>query len=259
MVTTSLDRIVRDALMRMGYPIHYYLPFMVAAKNCLAVLSQDDLRVINTKKLTVNKFNEAQIPDDYLDYSAVNIPVGQTLKKLVQDDKINSLANYDANFNQIVYGANGATDMAGPNTIYGYLYPFYLNTTTYNEYGESIGRFFGFGAGIQDDTFKIIPERNVIQMTENLSTNFIVLEYISSGMSSDAATKITSYATETIVSYILWQLKENSRSYGLGERQIAQQEFIFQRKILRARISGLTIEVLKRLSQKASYSSPKTI
>jgi len=257
MISTTLDAIVRDAIMRKGYTIHWYIPFMVSAKNCLRELSLDDLKVINTKKLPVGNYNEVDLPNDYLDYAHVNVAAGQNIRPLVETSRINSLINYNNSFEPVLYSQNQVSETS-PQPFYGYLYPFYFNTVTYNEFGESIGRFYGFGAGVQDDTFKIVPERNQIQLTEHLSADFIILEYISDGMNSDSATRIPTYASETISAYINWQLKENSRSYGLGDRQLAEQEYIKQRKILRARMSGLTLEVLKRISQKSSYASPKS-
>jgi hypothetical protein len=85
------------------------------------------------------------------------------------------------------------------------------------------------------------------------------MQYIGSGMNADAATQITPYAFETIDAYIMWQMKENSRTYGDGEAERARQLYIAERQILRARLSPLTTEVMKRAMQRATYSSPKSL
>lgn len=255
MTTVTLDAIVRNCLLRKRYPIHFYLDFMVYAVRCLAELSLDDLKVINTKILPVNSYNAVDLPNDYLDYVTVGIKSGQNIKPLVETTKINSLTDKDSNFASVSY--NSTDNNSDLQLYYGYSYPFFWHTVSWNQFGESIGRMFGFGAGIQDDVFRVVPERNQIQLTENLSVTEIVLEYVSDGMSSDSATRITPYAYETIAAYINWQVKENSRSYGLGDRQVAQQEYIAQRKILRARLSDLTPEVLRRIIQKNSFGSPR--
>ena len=45
----SLNAIVRNVLLRRGYPLHYYMQFLVNAKDCLREMSLDSLDVINTE------------------------------------------------------------------------------------------------------------------------------------------------------------------------------------------------------------------
>lgn len=258
MTLTTLDAIVRDCIMRRGYTLHWYIGFMVAAKNCLRELSMDSLRVINTKFLPVDEnTNEVEIPGDYLDYARVGVQAGQYIKPLVETDKLNSIQNRTSDFAPIEYN-NINTEQDDAELLYGYAFPAYWNTVTWNSFGESIGRLFGYGAGSQEDTFKVIPERNVIKINEQLSVPRIILEYISDGTDANAATQITPYAYETIAAYILWQHKLNNRTYTMADRQEAEQEFIRQHKKLRARKSPLTLEVLRRIVQKAAYGAPKS-
>lgn len=254
---TSLDAIVRNVILRKRLSLHWYIDFMVHAVNCLRELSMDDLKCVNTKLLTVDAYNAIDLPNDYLDYTRVGIKAGQNIKPLVETDKINSLVNRNpADLSPTTYG-NANADNSTAALYYGYSYPFFWHTVTWNQYGESVGRMFGFGAGIQDDVFKVVKERNQIQLTENLSVSEIVLEYISDGTSADAATAVTPYAYATIAAYIDWQIKENSRSYGMGDRQLAKSEYVSQRQILRARLSDLTPEVLERIIQKNSFGSAR--
>ena len=127
----------------------------------------------------------------------------------------------------------------------------------YNDYGENIGRSFGFGAGHQEDTFQIFKERNQIQLDQTYSVENIVLQYVSDGQEADAATQIDPYAIKTIQAYIGWQTRENNRNYNMGERQMAQNEYVRERKILRARKADWSVEKIKRIVQKNSQASPK--
>ncbi len=257
MTYATLDGIVRDFIMRRGYTIHDWIRFMVYAKNCLREIGLDDIQFINTARLPIGDQNQVDLPNGYQDYVNVNLQVGQHLKPLVETDKINPLINRDADFNPIRYDETTTTDNG--NVTFGYLYPFYWHTVTWNNYGEFTGRMFGSGAGFPDDTFSVFPERNQIQITERLSADFIVLRYISNGMNADAATQVNYYCYETISAYIMWQMTEHNRTYGIGDRQRAQQEYITQRQILRSRLSDLTKERLIRSLQKATYGSPKSI
>jgi len=257
MTTVTLDQIVRNFIMKRGYTIHWWCPFMIYSKDCLRILSEDDLKVINTVKLPVDtSTNAVELPNDYLDYVNVGVQCGQNVKPLVETDKINPLVAMTSTFTPTTYGSiqSNTTNQV----FYGGLYPFYYNSVMWNDYGEPIGRLFGLGAGVQDDVFSIFPERNQIQLTEKISVDHIILQYISDGMNSDAATKINPYAYETIDAFICYQMKSNTRTYSQGEAELAKQEYITQRQILRARMSDLNSETFTRLLQRATYGAPKS-
>lgn len=255
MTTTTLKSIVNNVLLQRGYSLHWYLQLLLYAKDCLRELTFDDLHVVNTKILPLTDYKAAKIPSDYVDWSGVFVKAGQKLRPLVEDNHISPLYNYDSNFvPQQFADGNQNTPIFYQNSIV----PIYWRMTTYNEFGENTGKLFGIGAGNPTDTFKVIKERSEIQLNEHSEATEIVLSYISNGQNADAATNIDAYAQNTIEAYMLWQLKENNRTYGEGEKERARQMFISERKILRARMSDLNINKLKRIVQKNSQQSPKT-
>jgi hypothetical protein len=262
MTTASLDYIVKNALGKKGYPLHYYLQCMLYASDCLRELTFDDLRVINTKILPINtNINTAQLPDDYQDYVTVGVMVGQRLRPLTPTSTLNPITNLNSgsNFEEIEWNDNTTSSDSGQSALYYGALPYaQWFTTHYNDFGENIGRFFGLGAGYQEDTFQVFKEKGIIQIDQKLSVDNVVLQYISDGQSADAATQINPYAIKTIQNFIFWQLKEHNRNYGVGERQVAQNEYIRERKILRARMSDWSIEKLKRIVQQNYKGSIKS-
>jgi len=256
MTLTNLNSIVNNVLNRRKYSIHFFLEFLIYASDCLRELSMDDLKVVQAKKLSVNEYNAVDLPNDYLDYVKVGVEVGQNVRPLVETSGLNRMVNRDADFNPIPY-YNPQKGNTNP-IQYGYLNPINWWGVNFNEYGEFTGRQFGAGAGVQTDVFTVVKERNQIQLTDHLTgLETIVLEYISNGQSADAATQIDSYAIATIEAYILWQMKESTRTYSEGERERAKQEYITQRQILRARMSDLTMEKIKRIIAENTYLAPK--
>ncbi len=255
MTTITLDQIIRNYLLRRGYTLHHYLESLVYAKDCLRELSFDDLHIINTKLLTVNTDdNTVPLPEDYVDFCLVGVQVGQNVRPLVLNEKINRLRNYDDDFNAEFFN-NPPTNSTNP-IYYNYLYSYYWNLSTFNEYGEFTGRLYGY-QGIYTDTYNIIPERNEIQLNQHLVVDEIVLQYISNGLDATSVSKITPYAQATIEAYITWQHKQCSRHYNNQDRQMAEMEYIKQRKILRARMNTLTIQEVKRILYKSSVATPK--
>ena len=258
MVSTSLDKIVRTLLMKKGYPLHYYCQFLVYGREALRELSMDDLKVYNTKLLPINDYNAIDLPNDYLDYVTVGVMVGQAVKPLVENRKLNVLNNHDTDLNIIKWGDNLVADNQSQVQLYYGAFPYSSwYTVRWNSYGEAIGRRFGSG-GTYVDTFVVVKERNQIQLNEKIDgLDYIYLQYVSDGSDSGAATIIDPYAEMTIQSYVNWMHKENNRTYSSNDRMLAKQEYVNQRGILRARKSDLTLEVLKRIIQKNSIAANK--
>lgn len=250
----SLDKIVKGVLLQKGYSMHYYMQCLVYARDCYRELTFDVLRSVNSVLLNTNDSAYATLPTDYVDWTKVGVRVGQLIKPLVYSESINRLPNYDDSGSIVPY--NGLTD--NNKTYYGYLDGLYWGVTShFNSNGEFTGRFYGMGAGVQTDVFKIIPERCVIQLHETMANTTIVLEYISDGSCCSSATGVDPYAQACIDAYIKWQLKENRRDYSEGEKARAQNEYTRQRKILRARKNNMGVEEVKRLMQQAYHGGHK--
>jgi hypothetical protein len=242
MVITSLDTICKNVLLQQQLPMHYYIECLTHAANCLAELTKDDLKIIKTERLTLNDLANHCLPEGYLDFTKVGIEIGQMVRPLVPENSINRLPNYD----------DSGTAIAYTDTITSYVPALIWSTTIYNDYGEYIGREYGSGAGFQTDTFKIIPERNIIQCKETLKNCDIIMEYISDGSCVDDATGVDPYAKESIDAYIKWKRSKSRDNIYSPEGQ----EYARQRKILRAR-KAMGYEELKRIYQDALYASPK--
>lgn len=246
-----VDTIIRNFLLRNGYSIHWYLQSLVYTKDCLREM-QFQLPLpnsINSKNIPVNTTDRSvTLPDDYHDFCGVGIPVGQFTKPLLQYEPITRIKNLDTNTGlPTTYGSNDNVITVLQGNI-----NWYYSVT--NNVGEHIGRQFGRGAGREFDTFKIIKERNEIQLNENLSTDFIVLDYISDGMDVDAATRVDPYTQSAIEAYIKWQMKECRRDFSEGEKQRAKGLYEEEINNVRAYLSDVTLDDVKR-SLRRSYKS----
>lgn len=250
MTTISLDSIVKNILMKRRYPFHYYIYFLVYAKDCLRELTFDNLEIIRYKVLTLNSNNALPMPNDYQDVTGVYVRQGQYLVPLTEDNSLDLVPNYDANFDIQPYSQGIASSTGEANQIVyynGLLSPYwYLNN--WNAFGENLGRQFG-GIGAMPDTYRVNKARNEIKINENLANLEYVLEYISNGMDADSATHIDGYAQNCIEAFAMWQFKACNRTYGINEERIAEQSYIKERQILIARLSDLTIERMKRITQ----------
>lgn len=234
---TSLDRIVRSVLNQNGLTMHWYFPFLKLAADCLRDQHFDRLRVVQCKKLEVDtRDRSVPLPCDYLDWVKVGVEVGQMVRPLVQMDSINRLNNYDENGQITTYGRATEDDYDVWNRA--------SLDITHNIHGEHIGRLFNFRTNNSREGFKEIRERGVIQLSEEVSADYIILEYISDGTQLvDAASKINPYATRTIETYIEWKKSPNRNNIYSPE---ADQHFAAA-KILRARMNPLTVADYRRI------------
>lgn len=235
----SLDHIVKSVLLAKGYSLHFYMQCLLHARNCLRELVFDDLRVVKTVLLDVNDYYSVSLPCDLVDVVRIGVLYGQHVRPLVEDTGINRLNNLDSAGLKVPYYT--ATDS---NTLY---------------YGYLPTALWGGGTGSRsyNDTYKFLPERKEIQLNEGFGYANAVLEYISDSSCADSATAVDPYAQATIEAYIKWQLMENNRTYGLGEKRDAKYEYITQRKILRARKDPLTTDMVRRIFQRSVTSAPK--
>lgn len=247
----SLDQIVKNILLKRRYPIHFYLDFLIPAKDGLRELSFDlPMQTLRYQILTLDSNNQAALPNDYSDFARVSVRIGQYLHPLVEDNSLDTIPNFDSSFVEQPY-INGVASITAANQQYyyptGYLSPYWW-MTNYNAFGENTGRMFG-GTGSMADTFKIDKARNIIQVNQYLAIQECVVEYIGNGLDADSATHIDPYAQATIEAYALWQFKEHNRTYSNNDAQLAQQDYIRERGILTARFSDLSLDRFKRVVQ----------
>jgi hypothetical protein len=251
MTVISLDQITKNILFKRGYSLHWYIDFLVAAKDAMREIAFDDpIFAIRYKVLPVNQDgNTAELPNDYQDYCRVSAWVDGYIRPLVEDNSLQLVTNYDSNWDIQPYSNGIATDSNNQLTFYnGYLTPYWW-MVNWNVYGENLGRQFG-GVGLYADTFRLDKTKNQIKINENISIDNIVLEYISNGMDADSATHIDSYAQNAIEAYAMWQFYLHNRTYSQNEAELMYQKYVTERQILRARLSDLTIINLKRIVQR---------
>jgi len=253
MTTISLDRIVKNILLKRGLSLHWYLDLLVYCKDGLREIAFDDgILAVRYTALPVNQNdNTVELPNDYQDYTRVSAWVDGYLRPLVENNNLQLVPNYDDTFDVQPYSDGIALSVPQQqNLMYqnNSLTPYWY-MVNWNNFGENTGRMFG-GIGNYIDGFRIDKSRNRIKIDDNLFIENIALEYISDGMDADNATQIDSYAQFAIEKFAIWQFKEHNRTYNQNEAQVAKADYEQERQILRARLSDLTIDNLKRMIQK---------
>lgn len=252
---STADRITKSILMNHKYPVHWYTEVLKYVSDCLAELSMDDLKIVNSVWLNLNAYKAAPIPPDFIDYVRIGRPNGEYVRPFIQNEGYNRMNNYDASGNKIPWPQvpNGGMDL----TIFGIPYfTFYMNM--YNSRGENIGGLYGYRTDGSPFTFDIIPERNEIQFDSALDCDQLVMDYISDGRNANAATMIPIYAEATLRAYVDWQLEEYNRSTPASEKERLKNWYLGQRVVLRGRMNDLTIDDYLGVYRNSYNAAPKT-
>ena len=237
----TLDKLVRGALMSKGYSMHWYIQFLHYGVQALRELNFDVLKNVKSVRLPVNSYKAATLPCDFVEYVRVGSEAGQFIAPFGEKrQSFNRLNKFDSNGNKISYSDIEAANGILPNNWEGFWYTNYIN-----DKGEHLGRIFNNVNGFRD-SFVILRERSEIQLDVDFVGTEIVLDYISDGLTTTASNAIHPYAAATIEAYIFWKLREHSRAYNLGERQMAKDEYYNQLRILRARMANIDVVDIQR-------------
>lgn len=246
MYLVTIDSIVRSALLSQGLSIHYYYQFFHYAHKCFRELLMDTLRTIQTVELTVGDANAIKVPADFIDWVKVGYKRGQFVKELGQRDTIARVPNRDANGNEIAYA-----DVERSVGKYADVWSGYYLFVNGNDNGEHLGKIFGHGNGTMQNSFKFVPERGEIRLDVSFQKgDKILVEYIGYGQASNTTTRVTAYAQDTIENYIVWKYKQSLRNATIADKQLAQQDFYNSLRILRGRLSEVSITDIIRSSRK---------
>ncbi len=254
MKQTTIDNIVRGYLFSAQRPIHYYVQALHYALECLQELNYDTLPNIRSTLLTVNAFNEVTLPDDYVDLTFIGEKVGQYIKPLVLSPTYNRLPNLDDQSAQIPYARPENIDFSSYfNVGSGYWFSGFVN-----DHGEHLGRHFGRGNGLEKDGYKVIEERNVIQLNTSIREGCIIyIEYLNFD-DTKTSSLVSKYAEKAIKAYIAWQFKEWGKRTPLSEKERYKRMFSNEHRKLRARLNPMGKEEILRVIRNNFKQSIKT-
>ena len=246
----NLDMIVRRSLLEKGYPIHYYAEYLFHAASCIRQLSTDTLKIVNAERLPINSYHAVDLPDDFVDDVALCIPIGEFLKPVPKNDSLSPLRVTNPTTSQFSLYRNRPRDEQ--ETVFG-INPSWLWYWNVNDYGEPTGRFYGASGGERANGYKVLKERNQIQLTETFAGESVVLMYISDGQSVNNATRIDMLAFSAIQAYIDWKTSPNASRKDSAEAR----SYYSEKRQLRAKLNDLTPIDIKNIVRKNFMASIK--
>ena len=248
MTLYTLDNIVRETLATREYPMHWYLSFMVHAVKCVRELNMDVMQNTKSVRLPVNTYGAVTIPSDYVDFVRIGVEKGPHIQPFQPKASYNRLNNFDDQGNKIPYG---------DSTVYNNSLPYdrelFWYSNAFNDKGEFRGRVFN-NTPAYKNSFIVVRERGEIQLDPDISVDEIIMDYITDGLACGSDTCVHPYSAMCIESYILWQMKEHSRSYSRQESELAKAEYYNQLRVLKGRMNGIDVNDIIR-SLRSAYTA----
>lgn len=144
--------------------------------------------------LTMSDLNTVQLPNDYVQYYKIGIPIGGKLWNLGLNNDILLPRDLECgdDARELFAGNQGFSSFSG-----GFFYTSHMNN------GEWVGGLYGVGGGFRQAHYRIDEERNQIVFDSVVPNSEIVLEYKASGISSQ--TLVPRVVSATVIAYIHWR------------------------------------------------------
>lgn len=254
MVSYTLDQIVREYLIELGdVNLNRYPRVLQYGISGLRELQMDVSGTPTSVILPVTDTDIVNLPNDYINYTRIAIPG--------TDGQLHSLGvNPNMSLKRDYTNCGVITKDTGTNT--GTEVAAYLGWEWYTDNfrnGEFTGKFFGLGGGNNvNGYYRIDLEHGVIQLSEiSNTTTHIFLEYISNLNSVNGNFMVHPFILESLKAWIYWKSIERNRTYGLGEKQMAQQNYMKAYANSLARFNSATFEEWNATFRRSTMLTPK--
>jgi hypothetical protein len=220
MVTITLDEVIRKTLNKSGLPLHYYIKYLVIARDGLKELNFSILPSENTEELVLDANNEAALPNDFVGEVAVYKSEGDKLIELPHNHLISSFNNTQP------------FDVVDPIFSTGESIPLYAD-----EFRSDVGRQFGH-VYPRIDGYRIITELNKIRVDNTSELEKVYLKYVTLPQKVNNKTLIHPFIEPAIVAYINWQVAEYASD---RNTLVKRNEFYNQRRLAKANLNRVNI------------------
>lgn len=235
MKTKTVNILVREKLLSLRYPIHYYLPVLHYALTCLDELSQYHNFGGNVKelKITATNYGRVVLPSDVVDVIDVYALVAGERK----DFKYNSDLTIIQKFSGVTpvpwletdtslpeYNETGSSALLEQTSSYEYPTIFYPSDQVDYEYNIDLAN-------------------SQVVLGPRVDTTEIYVRYLSSGASGTVVNLVHPYAVAAIHAYIDYQISESERR-AQSETMRKRDEYYNERRLLRGKMNPLSVSQL---------------
>jgi hypothetical protein len=220
MVTITLDEVIRKTLSKTGLPLHYYIKYLIIARDGLKELNFAILPSATTTKLTLDSKMEATLPNDFVGEVAVYKAEGDKMIELPHNYAVSS------------YNSATAFDVVESVSSTGSIFPLYAD-----HFRSDVGRQFG-QVFPRVNGYRIIPEINKIRIDNTSDLTEVYIKYVTLPQLVNNKTLIHPFIEPAIVAYINWQVAQYA---GTNDMAFKKNEYYNQRRLAKSNLSRINI------------------
>lgn len=123
--------------------------------------------------------------------------------------------------------------------------------------GEVMGRFFGIGGGNNGNGYYRVDKENGYIQLAHTNASFIVLECLVDISLTNGDFEVHPYLVESVKAWMFWKSIQRNPRYGLGEKQIAKQDYIQAKRAALSRYNAATLQEWLSAFRSGNYASVK--
>lgn len=249
----TLDSIVREHLIENGDSnLNRYARFLQFGISGLREMSMDISGVPQTVIIDINSNNTANLPVDYINYTRIGIigTNGQIRDLGINKDLLSSIVFNDCGNPMIPSSTSGPGDIVDGSVGFDSLGDNYRN-------GELMGRFFGIGGGVNANGYYNVKSAEGLIVLSNVAGTQILLEYISDIAKANGHFNVHPFLIEALKSYMFWKSIKMDFSKGLGEKDMAKNDFDMHKRQAIRRFSASTLNEWIQTFQTGNNASVK--
>jgi hypothetical protein len=243
----SIDYIASKWLVDRRYPKHWYVDAIGYISNWLRESQLHSLPMIESHTITLNSYKAGPLPCGYLSWVRVGIKDGQFIKPIAGRQGLINTVNTDENGNKVPHGTSEITEEEG------YRMYWLENLGTY---GEDLGRQYG-GSGDDTGLFKIMKERNEIQMVETYTEDTVYMDCLVSLNNAKFFSKIDEMCLPAAKSFADWQHERNRKTRNETVVREAEARYREHMRILRANMFDYGMADIINIWYQSVKGSPK--
>ena len=244
----TIRYIVMSILNRMeDYTMKRYKRLVQIAIEGFSELSLWHLNTLEVVYLRMDVAKAVDLPDDYVDFLKVGVPINGKLRVLTQHNQILLPRTFDPDGAPV--GNTDADDTVDAASL--------IFFSDHFRGGQYVGGLFGMPGGVDDAYFRIDRENRKIVFSGSVPRSEIVLEYISTGVKTEEGSLIPREAVPSLRTYVQWQIAENDPRVSANEKERKKRIHEEEIEALRSFQSIFTKEQYQRMLWSTSRQTAK--
>lgn len=249
----SLDYIVRNVLVSLEESsLNRYQTYLQYAIRGFRELNLHASNTLKIAYLPILSNKAVNLPSDFVKYTKIGVCVNGRIVLLGLDDSLclNKDFNDCGDALEIAIAPNVPND-----TLTAYNFGYYFLDHYHN--GQYVGGIYGLGGGYNGmGYYRLNPEANQIQLTSNIPSTEIVLEYISDGLNPDGSASIPKETIEAMIAYVHWKRVQNNPKMQ-QEAELRRRDYIVEYNKLKHFTLSFSVQEYLQMIRTYVHSAPK--